>query len=56
VASFRQRPGARLGKRDVLGVFGACMGSVSGQRRYVAATRMELAGLAVAAISALVPG
>jgi VIT1/CCC1 family predicted Fe2+/Mn2+ transporter len=41
---------------DVLGVFGACMGSVSGQRRYVAATRMELAGLAVAAISALVPG
>ena len=40
----------------VLGVFGAYMGSISGQRWYVAAARMGLAGLVVAAISVFLPG
>jgi predicted membrane protein (TIGR00267 family) len=40
----------------VLGVFGAYMGSISGQRWYVAAARMGLAGLVVAVISLFLPG
>lgn len=40
----------------VLGVFGAYMGSISGQRWYVAAVRMGLAGLVVAAINIVLPG
>ncbi len=40
----------------VLGVFGAYMGSISGQRWYVAAARMGLAGLVVATISVFLPG
>ena len=40
----------------VLGVFGAYMGSISGQRWYVAAARMGLAGLVVAAINVVLPG
>ncbi|MFB6151710.1 MAG: VIT1/CCC1 transporter family protein [Haloarculaceae archaeon] len=40
----------------VLGVFGAYMGSISGQRWYVAAVRMGLAGLVVAGINVLLPG
>jgi predicted membrane protein (TIGR00267 family) len=40
----------------VLGVFGAYMGSISGQRWYVAAARMALAGLVVAVINVLLPG
>ncbi|WP_424003505.1 VIT1/CCC1 transporter family protein [Haloarcula salina] len=40
----------------VLGVFGAYMGSISGQRWYVAAARMGLAGLVVAVINYLMPG
>ena len=40
----------------VLGTFGAYMGSISGQRWYVAAARMGLAGLVVAAINVLLPG
>jgi predicted membrane protein (TIGR00267 family) len=37
----------------VLGAFGAYMGSISGQRWYVAAARMGLAGLVVAGINLL---
>ena len=40
----------------VLGAFGAYMGSISGQRWYVAAARMGLAGLVVAAINLVLPG
>jgi VIT1/CCC1 family predicted Fe2+/Mn2+ transporter len=40
----------------VLGTFGAYMGSISGQRWYVAAGRMGLAGLVVAAINVFLPG
>ncbi|MUV86209.1 hypothetical protein GJ631_06385 [Natronomonas sp. CBA1123] len=40
----------------VLGVFGAYMGSMSGQRWYVAAARMALAGLVVAVINVFLPG
>jgi predicted membrane protein (TIGR00267 family) len=40
----------------VLGVFGAYMGSISGQRWYVSAARMGLAGLVVAVINFLLPG
>ena len=40
----------------VLSVFGAYMGSISGQRWYVAAARMGLAGLVVAVINFLLPG
>jgi predicted membrane protein (TIGR00267 family) len=40
----------------VLGVFGAYMGSISGQRWYVAAARMGLAGVVVAVINFLLPG
>jgi predicted membrane protein (TIGR00267 family) len=40
----------------VLGAFGAYMGSISGQRWYVAAARMGLAGLVVAGINWLLPG
>lgn len=40
----------------VLGVFGAYMGSMSGQRWYVAAARMALAGLVVAIINIFLPG
>ncbi|WP_336338974.1 VIT1/CCC1 transporter family protein [Haloarcula brevis] len=40
----------------VLGVFGAYMGSISGQRWYIAAARMGLAGLVVAVINYLMPG
>ncbi|MFB6096130.1 MAG: VIT1/CCC1 transporter family protein [Haloferacaceae archaeon] len=40
----------------VLSVFGAYMGSISGQRWYVAAARMGLAGVVVAAINFLLPG
>ncbi len=40
----------------VLGTFGAYMGSISGQRWYVAAARMALAGLVVAVINVLLPG
>jgi predicted membrane protein (TIGR00267 family) len=40
----------------VLGVFGAYMGSISGQRWYVAAARMGLAGIVVAVINFLLPG
>ncbi|WP_459191676.1 VIT1/CCC1 transporter family protein [Halosimplex sp. J119] len=40
----------------VLGVFGAYMGSISGQRWYVSAIRMGLAGLVVALISLFLPG
>jgi predicted membrane protein (TIGR00267 family) len=39
----------------ILGVFGAYMGSVSGQRWYVAAIRMALAGLVAAAITFVLP-
>jgi predicted membrane protein (TIGR00267 family) len=39
----------------ILGVFGAYMGSISGQRWYVAALRMALAGLVVAAINLVLP-
>ncbi|WP_335999061.1 VIT1/CCC1 transporter family protein [Halorientalis halophila] len=41
---------------SVLGVFGAYMGSISGQRWYVAAGRMGLAGLVVALINIFLPG
>ncbi|MDZ7701676.1 MAG: VIT1/CCC1 transporter family protein [Halobacteriales archaeon] len=41
---------------SVLGVFGAYMGSISGQRWYVAAGRMGLAGLVVAVINVFLPG
>ncbi|WP_336135898.1 VIT1/CCC1 transporter family protein [Natronomonas amylolytica] len=40
----------------VLGTFGAYMGSISGQRWYVAAVRMGLAGLVVALINLFLPG
>lgn len=40
----------------VLGLFGAYMGSISGQRWYVAAGRMGLAGLVVAVINVFLPG
>ncbi len=40
----------------ILGVFGAYMGSISGQRWYVAAARMGLAGLVVAVINVFLPG
>jgi predicted membrane protein (TIGR00267 family) len=40
----------------ILSVFGAYMGSISGQRWYVSAARMGLAGLVVAAINVLLPG
>lgn len=40
----------------VLSVFGAYMGSISGQRWYVAAIRMALAGLVVAVINLFLPG
>jgi len=40
----------------VLGTFGAYMGSISGQRWYVAAIRMALAGLVVAIINIFLPG
>jgi len=40
----------------ILGVFGAYMGSISGQRWYVAAARMALAGLVVAVINIFLPG
>jgi predicted membrane protein (TIGR00267 family) len=40
----------------ILGAFGAYMGSISGQRWYVAAIRMALAGLVVAVINVFLPG
>ncbi|WP_436925037.1 VIT1/CCC1 transporter family protein [Halosimplex amylolyticum] len=40
----------------VLAVFGAYMGSISGQRWYVSAIRMGLAGLVVALINLFLPG
>ncbi|MFC7132789.1 MULTISPECIES: VIT1/CCC1 transporter family protein [Salinibaculum] len=40
----------------VLGAFGAYMGSISGQRWYVSALRMGLAGLVVAVINVFLPG
>lgn len=40
----------------ILGTFGAYMGSMSGQRWYVAAARMGLAGLVVALINIFLPG
>jgi predicted membrane protein (TIGR00267 family) len=40
----------------ILGVFGAYMGSISGQQWYVAAARMALAGLVVAVINVFLPG
>ncbi|GAA0203301.1 VIT1/CCC1 transporter family protein [Halobaculum roseum] len=39
----------------VLGAFGAYMGSISDQRWYVAAARMGLAGIVVAAINLVLP-
>ncbi len=39
----------------VLGTFGAYMGSISGQRWWVAAARMGLAGLVVAGLNILLP-
>ncbi|MFB6104935.1 MAG: VIT1/CCC1 transporter family protein [Halobacteriaceae archaeon] len=39
----------------VLGTFGAYMGSISGQRWYIAALRMGVAGLVVAAINIILP-
>ena len=40
----------------ILSTFGAYMGSVSGQRWYVAAARMGLAGIVVALINIALPG
>lgn len=40
----------------VLAVFGAYMSSISGQRWYVSAARMALAGLVVAVINLFLPG
>ena len=40
----------------ILSAFGAYMGSISGQRWYVAAARMGLAGLVVAVINIFLPG
>lgn len=41
---------------SVLAVFGAFMASISGQRWYVSAVRMALAGLVVAVINIFLPG
>ena len=41
---------------SVLGAFGAYIGSIAGQRWYVAALRMALAGLVVAVVNVLLPG
>jgi len=40
----------------ILGTFGAYMGSISGQRWYVSAARMGLAGLVVAGLNIILPG
>ncbi|QLG61851.1 VIT1/CCC1 transporter family protein [Halorarum salinum] len=40
----------------ILAAFGAYMGSISGQRWYVSAVRMALAGLVVAVINVFLPG
>ncbi|WP_323192574.1 VIT1/CCC1 transporter family protein [Halostella sp. PRR32] len=40
----------------ILAVFGTYMGSISGQRWYVSAIRMALAGLVVAVINLFLPG
>jgi predicted membrane protein (TIGR00267 family) len=40
----------------ILGAFGAYMGSISGQRWYVSALRMALAGLVVTVINLFLPG
>ena len=40
----------------ILSVFGAYMGSISGQRWYVSAARMGAAGLVVAALNLVLPG
>ncbi|WP_435346724.1 VIT1/CCC1 transporter family protein [Haloarchaeobius sp. HRN-SO-5] len=40
----------------ILAVFGAYMGSISGQRWYVSALRMGLAGLVVALVNLVLPG
>ena len=40
----------------VLATFGAYMGSISGQRWWVAAARMGLAGVVVAAVNLVLPG
>jgi predicted membrane protein (TIGR00267 family) len=40
----------------ILGVFGAYMGSISGQRWYVSAARMALAGVVVALVNLVLPG
>jgi predicted membrane protein (TIGR00267 family) len=40
----------------VLGAFGAYMGSISGQRWYVAAARMGVAGVVVALVNLVLPG
>jgi predicted membrane protein (TIGR00267 family) len=40
----------------ILSVFGGYMGSISGQRWYISAARMGLAGLVVAGINLLLPG
>jgi hypothetical protein len=49
--------GAAVGLGDgVPGAFGAYVGAMSGQRWYVAAARMGLAGLLVAVINVLLPG
>ena len=40
----------------VLSTFGAYMGSISGQRWYVAAARMGLAGVVVAVVNLFLPG
>lgn len=40
----------------ILAIFGAYMGSISGQRWYVAAARMGVAGLVVAVINIFLPG
>jgi VIT1/CCC1 family predicted Fe2+/Mn2+ transporter len=46
--------GVALGT-GILAAFGAYMGSISGQRWYVSALRMALAGLVVAVINVLLP-
>ncbi|ADQ68803.1 VIT family protein [Halogeometricum borinquense DSM 11551] len=46
--------GVALGT-GILAVFGAYMGSISGQRWYVSAFRMALAGLVVAGINVVLP-
>lgn len=40
----------------ILSVFGAYMGSIAGQRWWVAAARMGLAGVVVAVVNLLLPG